>query len=85
MTKEEVEVKCYRLQSQYSEKKKALFILTEVLPLFQTFLKSEEAKDNLLKSYKLMLDFYGIELCDEQTGEVKRASNWKDRFDNLNS
>lgn len=32
-----------------------------------------------------MLDFYGIELCDEQTGKVKRASNWEERFDNLNS
>lgn len=49
------------------------------------FLENSTAKENLLKSYKLMLDFYGIELCDEQTGEVQRASNWRDRFDNLNS
>ncbi|KAF1391263.1 hypothetical protein PFLUV_G00040100 [Perca fluviatilis] len=49
------------------------------------FCQNSTAKANLLESYKLMLDFYGIRLCDENTGEVERASNWKDRFDNLNS
>uniref|UniRef100_A0A3B4XBE9 Opioid growth factor receptor (OGFr) conserved domain-containing protein n=1 Tax=Seriola lalandi dorsalis TaxID=1841481 RepID=A0A3B4XBE9_SERLL len=49
------------------------------------FLKSSTAKENLLKSYELMLDFYGIELCDKETGEVKRASNWRQRFSNLNN
>ncbi|KAJ0023252.1 hypothetical protein NQD34_003151 [Periophthalmus magnuspinnatus] len=48
------------------------------------FCQNETAKKHLLESYKLMLDFYGIELCDEETGEVKRAQNWKDRFTNLN-
>uniref|UniRef100_A0A3Q2VFS6 Opioid growth factor receptor 2 n=1 Tax=Haplochromis burtoni TaxID=8153 RepID=A0A3Q2VFS6_HAPBU len=43
------------------------------------------AQENLLKSYKLMLDFYGIVLCDEKTGEVRRAKHWEERFDNLNS
>ncbi|XP_060898407.1 opioid growth factor receptor-like [Labrus mixtus] len=47
------------------------------------FCKSNTAKDNLLKSYKLMLDFYGIHLCDETTGEVERALNWRERFFNL--
>ncbi|XP_068576597.1 opioid growth factor receptor-like [Cebidichthys violaceus] len=49
------------------------------------FCQSDAAKANLLKSYKLMLDFYGIELCDEESGEVKRASNWRVQFNNLNS
>lgn len=48
------------------------------------FCENDTAKANLLTSYRLMLDFYGIELCDENTGEVKRASNWKERFENLN-
>ncbi|XP_026022237.1 opioid growth factor receptor-like protein 1 [Astatotilapia calliptera] len=43
------------------------------------------AQENLVKSYKLMLDFYGIVLCDEKTGEVRRAKHWEERFDNLNS
>lgn len=51
----------------------------------QEFLQSQPAKENLLKSYKLMLDFYGIELCNEETGEVKRANNWRARFKNMNS
>lgn len=51
----------------------------------QEFLQNDEAKKNLLESYKLMLDFYGIELCDETTGEVTRASHWRERFINLNN
>uniref|UniRef100_A0A3B4GRM3 Opioid growth factor receptor (OGFr) conserved domain-containing protein n=1 Tax=Pundamilia nyererei TaxID=303518 RepID=A0A3B4GRM3_9CICH len=49
------------------------------------FLNHSIAKKNLLKSYKLMLDFYGIVLCDEKTGKVKKAEHWEERFDNLNS
>ncbi|XP_029005673.1 opioid growth factor receptor-like [Betta splendens] len=51
----------------------------------QEFCKSNTATANLLESYKLMLNFYGIRLCDENTGEVERAAHWKERFDNLNS
>uniref|UniRef100_A0A8D3CF74 Opioid growth factor receptor 2 n=1 Tax=Scophthalmus maximus TaxID=52904 RepID=A0A8D3CF74_SCOMX len=45
----------------------------------------EVTRENLLRSYELMLDFYGIMLCNEKTGEVKRASHWRDRFCNLNN
>ncbi|MCJ8744287.1 hypothetical protein PDJAM_G00116810 [Pangasius djambal] len=48
------------------------------------FRKDEEVKKKLLMSYKLMLDFYGIELVSEETGEVRRAVNWQERFANLN-
>ncbi|XP_016091556.1 opioid growth factor receptor-like [Sinocyclocheilus grahami] len=48
------------------------------------FHKDKQAKSKLVKSYKLMLDFYGICLVDESTGDVERAPNWKDRFRNLN-
>ncbi|XP_062252351.1 opioid growth factor receptor-like [Platichthys flesus] len=51
----------------------------------EAFLRNDTARANLLKSYELMLDFYGIELCDKKTGKVSRASNWKDRFCNLNN
>ncbi|KAK2862503.1 hypothetical protein Q5P01_002036 [Channa striata] len=51
----------------------------------QEFLSNSTAKENLLKSYELMLDFYGITLCDKETGAVSRASNWRNRFNNLNS
>nr|XP_046240593.1 opioid growth factor receptor-like isoform X2 [Scatophagus argus] len=49
------------------------------------FLENSTAKKNLLKSYDIMLDFYGIKLCNKETGEVKRASNWIERFHNLNT
>ncbi|XP_067287950.1 opioid growth factor receptor-like isoform X2 [Pseudorasbora parva] len=48
------------------------------------FRDDEAAKMKLVKSYKLMLDFYGIRLVNEKTGEVKRTDNWKERFSNLN-
>ncbi|XP_029539534.2 uncharacterized protein LOC115143353 [Oncorhynchus nerka] len=49
----------------------------------EAFLQDETAKKRLVKSYKLMLDFYGIQLSNDSTGEVRRANNWRDRFDNL--
>ncbi|KAF5904606.1 opioid growth factor receptor-like protein 1 [Clarias magur] len=48
------------------------------------FRRDEEVKERLLKSYKLMLDFYGVKLVDERTGAVERAENWEKRFANLN-
>ncbi|XP_064822673.1 opioid growth factor receptor-like [Oncorhynchus masou masou] len=49
----------------------------------EAFLQDETAKKRLVKSYKLMLDFYGIQLSNDSSGEVRCADNWRDRFDNL--
>ncbi|KAB5546033.1 hypothetical protein PHYPO_G00067420 [Pangasianodon hypophthalmus] len=49
----------------------------------QAFRESEEAKRRLVDSYELMLGFYGIQLTDRETGEVRRAENWRERFANL--
>ncbi|KAM9350849.1 opioid growth factor receptor [Symphorus nematophorus] len=49
----------------------------------EAFKKNEDAKKRLVESYELMLGFYGIRLVNKETGEVKRAENWKDRFGNL--
>ncbi|XP_043093726.1 opioid growth factor receptor isoform X1 [Puntigrus tetrazona] len=49
----------------------------------QAFKESDEAKSRLLDSYELMLGFYGIQLLNRETGEVKRAENWRERFANL--
>lgn len=57
---------------------------SDLTSTLQAFCVNNTAKMNLLESYKLMLDFYGIELCNVETGEVKRAPNWKERFYNLN-
>ncbi|XP_027032113.2 opioid growth factor receptor-like isoform X2 [Tachysurus fulvidraco] len=53
----------------------------EAIKLFR---RDEQVKKRLLTSYKLMLDFYGIELISEETGEVRRATNWTERSANLN-
>ncbi|CAF1589502.1 unnamed protein product, partial [Adineta steineri] len=49
--------------------------------------KNEKALERLLTSYKLMLDFYGFELVDDNTGEIRRLSDdsYKSCFRNLNS
>lgn len=48
------------------------------------FRKDNKAKQNLVKSYELMLDFYGIRLVSKETGDVEHADNWEERFDNMN-
>ncbi|XP_076597750.1 opioid growth factor receptor [Chaetodon auriga] len=49
----------------------------------EAFKKNEDAKKRLVESYELMLGFYGIRLVNKESGEVKRAENWKERFGNL--
>lgn len=49
----------------------------------EAFRNNEDAKRRLVESYELMLGFYGIRLVNKETGEVKRAENWKERFGNL--
>lgn len=33
---------------------------------------------------RLMLDFYGLVLVNELTGEIERGEHWKERYNNLN-
>ncbi|XP_053902164.1 opioid growth factor receptor isoform X2 [Malaclemys terrapin pileata] len=49
----------------------------------QAFKKSKEVMQRFIRAYKLMLGFYGINLIDQETGEVQRAENWHQRFRNL--
>jgi len=37
----------------------------------------------LVRSYKMMLNFYGITLKDETTGELEKNNIWETRFYNL--
>ncbi|XP_053563816.1 opioid growth factor receptor [Bombina bombina] len=46
--------------------------------------KYDEVLHRFINAYKLMLGFYGITLENEETGQVKRADNWEERFENLN-
>ncbi|XP_061217514.1 opioid growth factor receptor isoform X1 [Neopsephotus bourkii] len=50
----------------------------------QAFKKSKEVMQRFIRAYRLMLGFYGIVLLNEETGELKRAENWAERFQNLN-
>ncbi|XP_064321451.1 opioid growth factor receptor isoform X1 [Phalacrocorax carbo] len=50
----------------------------------QAFKKSNEVMQRFRRAYQLMLRFYGILLVNEETGELKRAENWAERFQNLN-
>ncbi|KAM6053897.1 opioid growth factor receptor isoform 2-T4 [Chlamydotis macqueenii] len=50
----------------------------------QAFKKSKEVMQRFVRAYQLMLRFYGIVLINKETGELKRAENWAERFKNLN-
>ncbi|PKU32243.1 opioid growth factor receptor [Limosa lapponica baueri] len=50
----------------------------------QAFKKSKEVMQRFIRAYQLMLRFYGIILINEETGELERAENWAERFQNLN-
>ncbi|KAI0755220.1 opioid growth factor receptor conserved region-domain-containing protein [Daedaleopsis nitida] len=39
--------------------------------------------ERLQRSYEMMLGFYGMELVSKDTGELRRADNWEDRYRNL--
>ncbi|TFK79747.1 hypothetical protein K466DRAFT_505080 [Polyporus arcularius HHB13444] len=39
--------------------------------------------ERLERSYELMLGFYGMELVSKETGELRRADNWEERYRNL--
>ncbi|XP_053385212.1 opioid growth factor receptor-like protein 1 [Mercenaria mercenaria] len=45
--------------------------------------KSRTAMKRILTSYKMMLDFYGMKLENEEDGTIVRAENWRDRFRHL--
>jgi hypothetical protein len=50
------------------------------------FQKDTKMQDNLIKSYELILDFFGMKLSDTKTGEVERnEKNYVDRYENLNT
>lgn len=50
----------------------------------EQFQKSTEMQARLIKTYELMLDFYGLVLKDKSTGEIERnKENWQDRYKNL--
>ncbi|XP_078679888.1 opioid growth factor receptor-like protein 1 [Branchiostoma floridae x Branchiostoma belcheri] len=47
-------------------------------------MENPEAHARILKSYELMLDFYGMKLKDKTTGEIVRSDNWEERLNHLN-
>lgn len=61
-----------------------LHLVLIALSCFQAFKKSKEVMQRFIRAYQLMLGFYGIVLVNEETGELKRAENWAERFQNLN-
>ncbi|NWI95826.1 OGFR factor, partial [Pitta sordida] len=50
----------------------------------EAFKKSHKVMERFVHAYELMLRFYGIILVNKKTGELKRAENWSERFENLN-
>ncbi|XP_006821062.1 uncharacterized protein LOC102805320 [Saccoglossus kowalevskii] len=46
--------------------------------------EDKKAHERVLKSYEMMLDFYGMKLVNKDTGEIERAKHWEKRYQNLN-
>ena len=42
------------------------------------------AKLRVRRAYEMMLDFYGIELADADSGRVEKNGNWEERSTHLN-
>ena len=38
----------------------------------------------MLRAYRMMLDFFGIEPKNEITGKLQRGNNWRERMAHLN-
>jgi hypothetical protein len=50
------------------------------------FKNDKKMQERLITSYKIMLDFYGMSLKDEKTGEVERNEKiFENRYHNLNT
>lgn len=47
--------------------------------------KDATVRPRLIASYCLMLEFYGMRLIDENTGEIGRGPNWQARYTFLNT
>jgi hypothetical protein len=43
----------------------------------------EAILERVMESYRIMLDFYGMRLADEQTGLLERSDDYRPRYKNL--
>uniref|UniRef100_A0A8C8XUN8 Opioid growth factor receptor n=1 Tax=Panthera leo TaxID=9689 RepID=A0A8C8XUN8_PANLE len=50
----------------------------------EAFKSCKEVRERFVQAYELMLGFYGIQLEDRSSGQVRRAQNYQKRFQNLN-
>eukprot|EP00999_Lentomonas_sp_LEN2_P002532 NODE_416_length_1524_cov_40.155333_g384_i0.p1 GENE.NODE_416_length_1524_cov_40.155333_g384_i0~~NODE_416_length_1524_cov_40.155333_g384_i0.p1 ORF type:complete len:433 (+),score=69.82 NODE_416_length_1524_cov_40.155333_g384_i0:101-1399(+) len=50
----------------------------------RTMAADEDVKRRVIKSYELMLDFFGMKLTDPHSGTVVRGDNYEEQYRNLN-
>jgi hypothetical protein len=50
----------------------------------RTISEDPSCRKRLIRSYEMILDFFGIRMTDRSTGELERAPHWKHRYRNLN-
>lgn len=50
----------------------------------QEMKNDKKIQKRILDAFKMMLDFYGMELKDTNHGVFKRTSKWKERYEHLN-
>lgn len=49
----------------------------------QAMKSNQEVMQRIVRSYKMMLGFYGMRLADEKTGLLRRSSEYKPCYKNL--
>jgi hypothetical protein len=45
--------------------------------------QNQDIRNRLLKSFEMMLDFYGMKISDRNLGKIERADNHHKRYSNL--
>jgi len=51
----------------------------------ESFRKSPVIQKNIIRAYRMILEFYGLNLRDEVTGTVSRTEDFEERYRNMNT
>ena len=67
-------------KNNYLTIKNSIIIL---IGIQQAIKNDPKAMARVMRSYEMMLDFYGMKLKDPETGVLERSDNWEKCFHNL--
>lgn len=59
------------------------YLLLYLIKSIKYLKASPDARKKLIKSFQMMLDFYGMRMKDTRSGEIERTEDYKERYSNL--